>query len=160
MKLISLWEPWATLMAIGAKRIETRSWSTSYRGWLVIQASKGGMGKRDLADCLADPVFRLAMDGETIQPGCIVAVVNLVECCPTGARVRMPGVFDEYPKLDTPEERAFGDFAPGRWGWVTDQLFRLPEPIPFKAKQGLRDVDHSTVLELRKQWKQWKQVSK
>ena len=38
IKLISLWEPWATLMAIGAKRIETRSWRTPYRGWLAIQA--------------------------------------------------------------------------------------------------------------------------
>lgn len=29
---ISLWQPWATLMAIGAKTIETRSWSTRHRG--------------------------------------------------------------------------------------------------------------------------------
>lgn len=40
MKLISLWEPWASLMAIGAKKIETRSWATSYRGWLAIHAAK------------------------------------------------------------------------------------------------------------------------
>ena len=41
MKALSLTQPWATLVAMGAKRIETRSWATSYRGPLAIHASKG-----------------------------------------------------------------------------------------------------------------------
>lgn len=40
MKALSLTQPWASLVAIGAKRIETRSWSTSYRGLVAIHASK------------------------------------------------------------------------------------------------------------------------
>ena len=32
MKCISLWNPWATLMALGVKTIETRSWGTDFRG--------------------------------------------------------------------------------------------------------------------------------
>ena len=32
VKALSLTQPWATLVAMGAKRIETRSWATSYRG--------------------------------------------------------------------------------------------------------------------------------
>lgn len=36
LKALTLWQPWATLIAIGAKRIETRGWATSYRGPLVI----------------------------------------------------------------------------------------------------------------------------
>jgi len=40
MKAISLWQPWATLISIGAKRIETRSWETLYRGSIVIHAAK------------------------------------------------------------------------------------------------------------------------
>ncbi len=39
MKALTVWQPWATLVAIGAKRIETRSWSTSYRGPLAIHAA-------------------------------------------------------------------------------------------------------------------------
>ena len=38
MKAISLWQPWASAVALGSKRVETRSWSTSYRGplaWLL-----------------------------------------------------------------------------------------------------------------------------
>src|SRR3982751_1322426 len=41
MKALTLTQPWATLVAIGAKRIETRSWSTTYRGEVAIHAAKG-----------------------------------------------------------------------------------------------------------------------
>jgi hypothetical protein len=32
MKALSVWEPWASMIASGVKTIETRSWQTSYRG--------------------------------------------------------------------------------------------------------------------------------
>ncbi|MBP0020973.1 MAG: ASCH domain-containing protein, partial [Cyanobacteria bacterium SBLK] len=31
-KAISLWQPWASLIAMGRKKFETRHWSTDYRG--------------------------------------------------------------------------------------------------------------------------------
>src|SRR5271166_4355910 len=40
MKALTLTQPWATLVAIKAKRIETRSWRTSYRGPFAIHAGK------------------------------------------------------------------------------------------------------------------------
>jgi hypothetical protein len=40
MKALTLWQPWASLIALGAKTIETRSWSTKYRGPLAIHAAK------------------------------------------------------------------------------------------------------------------------
>lgn len=40
MKAITLWQPWATAMAMGVKRIETRSWFTRHRGDLLICAAK------------------------------------------------------------------------------------------------------------------------
>lgn len=40
MKAITIIQPWATLIAIGNKQIETRSWSTKYRGPLAIHAGK------------------------------------------------------------------------------------------------------------------------
>lgn len=147
MKLISLWEPWATLMAIGAKRIETRSWRTDYRGWLAIHASKGGLSKRELATVLEGEEFRRCLDGEQLSPGRIVAVVRLIDCLPMDGQGCLSGVFEEYPELDTPRERHFGDFSFGRWAWVTDELIRLQEPIPFTSRQGLVDIP----AELRRQ---------
>lgn len=40
MKALTLYEPWASLVALGAKKIETRSWPTKYRGPLAIRAAK------------------------------------------------------------------------------------------------------------------------
>jgi len=41
MKALTLTQPWASLMALQSKTIETRSWYTAYRGELVIHAAKG-----------------------------------------------------------------------------------------------------------------------
>jgi len=60
MKAITLTQPWATLVAIGAKQIETRPWSTSYRGQLAIHAAKGlGSvgGKRGLSELCGQEPF-------------------------------------------------------------------------------------------------------
>ena len=40
MKALSLKQPWANLIAEGKKTIETRKWSTKYRGDLVICSSR------------------------------------------------------------------------------------------------------------------------
>ena len=45
MKAISLWQPWASAIAVGAKRYETRGWPAvaggqRFAGWLAIHASK------------------------------------------------------------------------------------------------------------------------
>lgn len=59
MKALSVRQPWATLIAIGAKRIETRSWRTRYRGPLAIDAS-GRMSREDMFLCRQAP-FREAL---------------------------------------------------------------------------------------------------
>lgn len=40
MKALTIRQPWASLIAAGVKTIETRSWSTKYRGPLAIHAGK------------------------------------------------------------------------------------------------------------------------
>lgn len=39
MKAITVWQPWASLLACGAKRYETRGWATRYRGPIAIHAA-------------------------------------------------------------------------------------------------------------------------
>jgi len=43
MKAITIWQPWASLLASGGKMYETRPWETSYRGPIAIHAAKLGM---------------------------------------------------------------------------------------------------------------------
>lgn len=103
MKAITLTQPWATLVAIGTKQIETRSWATSYRGPLVIHAAKGygkGGAKEHKALCGTEPfcsVLNAACErhyapyrdlkGIVEHPfmplGAIVAICELVDCLPT-----------------------------------------------------------------------------
>jgi hypothetical protein len=58
MKCISLWNPWAFLIAIGKKQNETRSWPTSYRGLLAIRAAK--KWNKELYDiCCTEPFYSI-----------------------------------------------------------------------------------------------------
>lgn len=50
MKTLSLLQPWASLVAEGLKRVETRAWRTSYTGPLAIHASKRRVPLRDWPD--------------------------------------------------------------------------------------------------------------
>ncbi|MDX5091650.1 ASCH domain-containing protein, partial [Lactobacillus crispatus] len=77
MKAITIHQPWATLIALGEKQFETRSWETKYRGPLAIHAGK----KVDKEICLEEP-FRsvLAKHGitaEILPTGAVVAIANL-----------------------------------------------------------------------------------
>lgn len=42
MKVLSVLQPWASLIAIGAKRYETRSWRTDHRGPIAIRLQEAG----------------------------------------------------------------------------------------------------------------------
>jgi activating signal cointegrator 1 len=148
MKAITLTQPWATLVAIGAKRIETRGWQTRYRGPLAIHAGKGlgpVGGKRGFAEVYSSEPFRsallAAMPGGIRFPfGAIVATCELVECmeidgAPTGFAVHTPDRSDVWWR--TRDEIAFGDYTPGRFAWLLANIQPLPEPAPTKGALGL-----------------------
>ena len=41
MQVLTLKQPWATLVAEGIKKYEFRSWKTNYRGKILIHAGTG-----------------------------------------------------------------------------------------------------------------------
>lgn len=164
MKAITLTQPWASLVAIGAKRIETRSWATKYRGPLAIHAGVGlgpVGGRRGLFEqCYHRdflPALEPAMTGtrtiaghevphinpDFLPRGAIVAVARLAYCVPTvtienGAHPGFGKPGSAWPLTD--QERAFGDYSIGRYGWLLADVRRLPEPVPCKGALGLWDV--------------------
>lgn len=136
MKALTLTQPWATLVALGAKRIETRSWYTPYRGPLAIHAAKGlgpVGGERGLqALCVTSP-FREALLGKQPLPcGAIVAVCRLISCCLTQT------LHEDLVRI-APHELEFGDYTPGRFAWVLSDIVALPDPIPARGALGLWD---------------------
>ncbi|MBU1173674.1 MAG: ASCH domain-containing protein [Proteobacteria bacterium] len=76
MKALSVKQPWANLIATGRKTIETRTWSTKYRGDILIVSSKVPR---------IDPY------------GCAVAVATLVDCRPMTADDAAAACCDVYP---------------------------------------------------------------
>lgn len=123
---ISLWQPWASLMAANAKKIETRHWPTNIRGLVAIHAAqKWNEELRQLA--FQTKPFNKYTD--EFPRGCIVAVGNLSKCL----------AIDDYPKLIPAKDRdeyAFGNYEPGRFMWVFDHLWELSSPVYVRGRQG------------------------
>ncbi len=129
MKALSLIQPWASLIVLGEKRIETRSWPTTHRGPLAIHASKSMPDvcrllcqERPFREALA----RHGLTADTLPLGKVLGIVHLDDCLPT----------DDLPAL-TPDERAFGDFRRGRFGWLLSRPHPLAGPLPYRGSQGL-----------------------
>lgn len=134
MRYLSLWQPWASLMACGAKKIETRSWPTSFRGLVGIHAAKS----RDELDWCDDPPFRAALTKGGIRVisdlpfGALLAIGMLHDC--VLAETALPQISDE--------ENVFGNYEPGRFAWRFSWVRALPEPIPWRGMQGLWTDSH------------------
>src|SRR5689334_12936841 len=107
MKALSLHQPWATLMALHIKTIETRGWQTKYRGPLAIHAAKRVVAWEELSPFLRDYIVEL---DAPMPLGAIVAVVELYDC------LGVATLTAKYPDL-IQHEQAFGNFTPGRFGW-------------------------------------------
>src|SRR5262249_16726504 len=142
MKALSLWQPWASLMAIGAKKIETRSWSTDYRGLIAIHAAQKWNG--DLRDqCLAQPFCdRLFGDGHfensaKLPRGGFVAVGKLRRCLSTTRDANF------IPSKQS-DEFWFGDYSEGRCMWVFDEIWKLSSPVYAIGQRGLWTLDERT----------------
>lgn len=171
MKTISLTQPFATLVSLGVKKIETRSWATSYRGPLAIHAAKG-YGKGGMRDhkalCGTEPfcsvlnaackahydaldtsigVLRAMAEHPFMPMGAIVATCELVDCVSTD-RVRAVKILHVQDRgiewLWTPNEKAFGDYADGRYAWLLANIQALPEPIKARGALGLWEWDADT----------------
>jgi len=136
MKAITIWQPWATLIAIGAKQFETRSWATNYRGPLAIHAAKK-QDRECLSLCKTEPFRSVLVDAgfERIGDlpfGSIIAIGTLMACVPTQKLVK------EFDQRSRQNELAFGDFSSGRFGWQIGHVRRI-EAVPVAGRQGLWD---------------------
>lgn len=149
MKAITLTQPWATLVAMGAKQWETRSWGTTYRGPLVIHAAKGfPVEAKEWCDDPRSPAFRVLLEhiqrgGPQVKPiwmylplGAVIATAELVGCWQSG----QAGLLDDPLATLSEQELEFGDFTTGRYGWHLRNVRWLPTPIAARGSLGLWDV--------------------
>ena len=149
MRALSLLQPWASLVAWGLKHLETRSWSTAYRGPLGIHAS---LGKPRHVRILCEhdefmqrALAQLSMTFDELPRGGLVAVASMQLCrriVPEGAHAGL--AFTNARELDParlpPEEYAFGDYSPGRFAWELVDVLRLAEPVPARGMLQLWEI--------------------
>lgn len=137
MKAVTVRQPWASAIAAGIKRVETRVWPTAYRGPIAIHAGSSQEGRlahnylRTLEDAEA---FRAAGLGgwDTLPQGRVVAIAELVDC------VRAQTLIGDL----TQRELRWGLYAvPERtvWCWVLRDV-QPATSRPLGGWQGLWDL--------------------
>ena len=141
MKAITIRQPHASLLASGLREIETRGWDTSYRGPILIHASKKldkGLNVSLAADLLSfnDYAAELTHDARKLcdlpwneTNGCVLAYARLADCYP-------------IPKpTGTELDLIFGDFGHRRWGLELAEVVTLRKPVPAMGLLGLWTPD-------------------
>ena len=124
-------------MPLGHKRVETRHWSTSYRGVLAIHAAKRfDREEREFAS-VERALGRLPA---RLPLGAIVAIAHLTDVRPTDDAVLSIG----------PIEKLYGNYASGRFAWLLTDVRPLREPVGCTGRQSfwtLPDEVEAAVIE-------------
>lgn len=118
MRVLTLIQPWATLVILGEKQIETRSWSTNIRGTIAIHAGKK-VDKKVFSDPLYSEVLsNYGITAQNIITSAIIGTCEIVD-------VKQTELLKPYI---TEKEINFGDYSPNRYGWILNNVKSI-EPI-------------------------------
>lgn len=121
MKVLTIKEPWATLIIEGYKAYEFRSWKTKYRGKILIHA---GMSlERDNAEKFKD--YNLEY-----SKGAIIGEAEIVDCIFVTKEVN-----DELRKINPLVYGKSGHVE--KYAWKLENVKKYDKPIPVKGQLGL-----------------------
>jgi len=154
MRALSLTQPWATLLATKAKRFETRGWATNLREIVAIHAAKAFPD--DCRELCLTPVFSKALRAGGVEKlgdvprGAIIGTGRIVACySTTGLSVAEALAGVGFDRSLAEQERAFGNYAPGRYAFVFSDVIALAQPIPCKGALGLWTVPPEIEAQIR-----------
>jgi hypothetical protein len=131
MKVLTIREPFATLIKNRIKYIETRSWKTNYRGELYIQA---GIAKIRKDVRIRNGLSKLYTD-DNLNYGCIICKCNLVDC------IYMTEEFIKQEKDKNPNNFISGHYEIGRYAWILTDIEPII-PIKVKGQLGIWNYDN------------------
>ena len=128
MKVITIKQPFATLIAEGLKEYEFRTWKTKYRGELLIHAGKG-------VDKKAMKKFEhLNLE---YPSGCIIAKVNLTDCIEINNETRK--------MLENKNPLVYSNVIKNKewkgYGFKLENVEKI-SPIEINGKLSLWDYDY------------------
>ena len=141
MKALSLWEPWASLIALGPKKIEIRNWNTGYRGDLLICAAKVGMGKgakdKEVHDAIS--TYQSADDCEEYL-GLKRALLPADFVPQYGKAVAVVELYNSRSLTVADGLAACMQDPTGKIGFFLRKIRPFRKPFDVTGKQGLFDV--------------------
>ena len=158
MYTITLWQPWASLIADGVKQYETRSWKPPWNligKRIAIHAAKRKITEQEFYVDLEGKVrwemyFRYGLKwNKEIPYGAIVATAELVgffqiEGYADKTQSQVVGLWEDRHVIgqrETINTDPFGDYSPGRYAWWLQSVIKLEAPVPAQGKQGIWKCD-------------------
>ena len=124
VKVLTVKQPWASLIAYNYKHYEFRSWKTNYRGYVYIHAGL------TLEKVYKDLINKFDLN---IIKGSITAKAKIVDC------ILVDKTMNE--KLYKENKLVYGHDHVGLYAWVLDDITLLKDPIEVKGKLGLWNYD-------------------
>ena len=126
MKVLTIKEPFATLIKKEVKHIETRSWKTSYRGELYIQAGISKI-RKEIKD---KKELSLLYNKNELNYGYIICKCNLVDC------LYITEDFINNLKKKNYTEYICGHYEVGRYASLLNDI-EIITPIRVKGQLGI-----------------------
>jgi len=152
MKVLTLTQPWATLVVIGAKKVETRGFNTKFSGESLISSSlKSHPDEKRIMEL---PYFKEALAGITLPlpKGKIIGMVTVDGTFKTenansfffeddygrwyDNTIKDRSLWELAWQKNCEREKAFGDYSPGRFGWELWEPVAFTNQVPFKGGVG------------------------
>ena len=121
MKVLTIKEPWATLVIEGYKKYEFRSWKTNYRGKILIHS--GLTLEKSKAEIFKD--YNL-----NYNCGNIIGEVEIIDC------ILVDEELDKKLKKINPLVYGSGNHV-GKYAWKLENIKKYDKSIPCKGKLGL-----------------------
>ena len=121
VKVLTIKEPWATLIIEGYKCYEFRSWKTNYRGKILIHA--GLNLEKDMLERFKDYPIQCSK-------GIIIGEATLVDCILVNEELNQ--------KLIEMDPIVYGrSNHVENYAWKLEDVKKYDHPIPAKGKLGL-----------------------
>ena len=118
MKAITIWEPYASAIAKGIKKFETRSWKTNYRGTIAIHASLKKINNKHL-------ILAKQCKIEDLKYGTIVAIAEITDCI---------FMTKQFISTQTPLERQLGNWTEGNYAWKLENIRVVNSTLLIRGK--------------------------
>lgn len=127
MKAITIWQPYAVAIKLGLKHYETRTWSTNYRGPIVIHAAQKKLHNLEL-----NLMNKYAISQDEVSFGNPILICEIEDC------IKMT---KDFINAQPQSEIDFGNWQEGCFSWKLKIKQFLTDTKRVRGQQGLWNIN-------------------